>query len=164
LLFTNPRPFEKDLGAYYQSEEYISHTERKTNLREKMYYRVQSLMLARKARLVNRLDKTHRRLLDVGCGTGPFAKNMQKSGYQVIGIEPLASARQKAQDKGVEVFENQDEILKSHKESLDVITLWHVLERQAKFLDSLYQYHEMLTPGGWLVVAVPHYQCFDARF
>jgi len=164
LLYTNPRPYEKNLGAYYQSEEYISHTERKKNLRERIYYKVQSRMLSRKARLINKLEKNQQRLLDVGCGIGAFAKYMQGIGYQVVAIEPQASAREKAIEKGLQVFENQEEIQKSHKDRLDVITLWHVLEHQTRFKESLQQYHEMLAPGGWLVVAVPQYQGFDAAF
>lgn len=164
LLYTNPRPHENDLPAFYQSEEYISHTERKKNLREKIYYMVQSLMLARKTRLVNKLQKNQQRLLDVGCGTGAFAKHMQDAGYQVIAVEPQALARNKAIEKGLQVLGNQEEIPINHKQNLDVITLWHVLEHQSRFKESLMQFHELLAPGGWLVVAVPQYQSFDAAF
>ncbi|MBW6497840.1 MAG: class I SAM-dependent methyltransferase [Bacteroidales bacterium] len=164
LLYTNPRPHEKDLGAFYQSEKYISHTERKKNLREKIYFKVQSLMLARKASLINKLEKNQQRLLDVGCGTGAFAKHMQDIGYQVVAVEPQGAAREKANEKGLQVYENQEEIQKSHHLGLDVITLWHVLEHHARFKESLQLYYEMLAPGGWLVVAVPQYLSFDARF
>lgn len=164
LVYTNPRPHEKNLGAYYQSQEYISHTEQKRNLPEKIYYRVQSYMLSRKARLINRLEINSKRLMDVGCGTGAFAKHMQDAGYQVVAIEPQTSAREKARQKGLQVFDNQKETLGLHKESLDVITLWHVLEHQARFMDSLKQYQQLLAPGGWLIIAVPQHQSFDAGF
>ncbi len=164
LLYTNPRPYEKNLGAYYQSEEYISHTERKKNLREIIYYKVQARMLGRKARLINKLEKNQQRLLDVGCGTGAFAKHMQDIGYQVVAVEPEAAAREKAMEKRLQVVENQEEIRNDYRHGLDVITLWHVLEHQTRFKESLQQYHEMLVPGGWLVVAVPQYQAFDAVF
>jgi 2-polyprenyl-3-methyl-5-hydroxy-6-metoxy-1,4-benzoquinol methylase len=164
LVYTNPRPLEKNLGAYYQSTEYISHTEQKRNLREKIYYRVQSCMLSRKAALINSLEKNNKRLMDVGCGTGAFAKHMQDAGYQVVAIEPQASAREIARQKGLQVFDNQEEALKFHKDALDLITLWHVLEHQAQFMDSLKLYHHLLAPGGWLIIAVPQYQSFDAGF
>jgi 2-polyprenyl-3-methyl-5-hydroxy-6-metoxy-1,4-benzoquinol methylase len=164
LVYTNPRPYEINLGAFYQSPEYISHTEQKRNLREKIYYRVQSYMLSRKAALINGLEKNNKRLLDVGCGTGAFAKHMQDAGYQVVALEPQAAAREKARQKGLQVFDNQEEELKFHTNALDVITLWHVLEHQVRFMDSLKQYHHLLAPGGWLIIAVPQYQSFDAGF
>ena len=37
LIFTNPRPADKELGTYYKSEEYISHTNNKKGWFNKLY-------------------------------------------------------------------------------------------------------------------------------
>ena len=72
LLETQPRPSEDVLGSYYQTEDYISHTDSKRNVFEYLYHFVRSIALKRKIRLVNSFGYNKRSLLDIGCGTGDF--------------------------------------------------------------------------------------------
>ena len=163
-VYTNPRPFENDLGVFYQSQEYISHKEKGSSFRERIYFRVQAYMLKRKARLINTLKLPKPKLLDVGCGAGAFLSQMKNHDLQIVGIEPNATARLKAQKKDMHVIENQNHIPTNEESSFGIITLWHVLEHQADFMQSLQLYHRLLAPGGWLVIAVPLYLGFDAWF
>jgi len=163
-IYTNPRPFEKDLEKFYKSQKYISHTEQASSFRDYLYFRVRAYMLGRKAKLIRKLNIPNHRLLDVGCGTGAFLKKMEESHFQVIGVEPNMSASKMAIEKGLQVFENQQYIKEIGENSLGVITLWHVLEHQPDFMQGLQQYFTLLIPGGWLVVAVPQHQSFDAGF
>lgn len=163
-VYTNPRPLEKDLGSFYQSQEYISHKEKGNSFSEKIYFLVQAFMLQRKARLIIKLKLPNQKLLDVGCGAGAFLSQMKNTDYQVVGIEPNAAARLKAQKKGLHLFENQFHIPKNEENSFGIITLWHVLEHHADFMQSLQLYHRLLATGGWLVIAVPLYMSFDASF
>jgi|LSQX01.2.fsa_nt_gb 2-polyprenyl-3-methyl-5-hydroxy-6-metoxy-1,4-benzoquinol methylase len=162
LVFTNPRPNEENLPSYYQSEEYLSHSEKRNSMSQQLYFRVQSMMLKRKYKLISRLSVEGRSLIDIGCGAGAFGKYMQNIGYQVVGVEPQASAREKARQKGIQVFENQEQILKPGHPSFDFITLWHVLEHQPRFMESLEQFHRMLHDNGRLIIAVPQFKSFDA--
>ncbi|MEE4177220.1 MAG: class I SAM-dependent methyltransferase [Bacteroides sp.] len=162
LVFTNPRPREEELPAFYQSEQYVSHTEHQNSLRERIYFRVQSYMLKRKFLLISKLKGRGRLLLDVGCGAGAFGNYMQDHGYQAIGIEPQPAAREKTREKGIQVFDSQEEMLKDAKDSFDFITLWHVMEHQSRFMESFEQYHQLLKDNGWLIIAVPQYQSYDA--
>ena len=163
-VYTNPRPFEKDLPTYYKSEEYISHTEKANGIRDKAYFWVQSYMLSRKSKLIKRLQLPGNKLIDVGCGTGAFLKKMKESGFQVVGVEPQAEAREKASSKGLQVFENQELITDGPGNEWHLITLWHVLEHQPHCVKSLQQFYRLLAPGGWLIIAVPQYKSFDAAF
>lgn len=45
LVFTYPQPSEENLPGYYESEDYISHTDGKRSLFEKAYHLVKSLSL-----------------------------------------------------------------------------------------------------------------------
>lgn len=163
LVYTNPRPREEDLPFFYQSEEYLSHSEKKKSLGQRLYFLVQTLMLNRKQQLIRNLTFKGKRLLDIGCGAGAFGKHMQNVGYQVVGMEPQATAREKSREKGIQVFESQEEILKKGNLSFDFITLWHVLEHQPNFMEGLDQYHRLLDDQGYLIIAIPQYESFDAR-
>ena len=48
LLETSPQPSEENLGSYYKSEDYISHTDSKRNLFEKAYHIVRTYALNQK--------------------------------------------------------------------------------------------------------------------
>ena len=53
LLETLPQPKPEDLPKYYKSEDYISHTDSKRNLLEKVYHIVRKRSLKFKLKLVN---------------------------------------------------------------------------------------------------------------
>lgn len=99
LLITNPRPKKEDLGKYYESEDYISHTDRKKTLTEFIYNRVKKYALNKKLELIDSFPVEKKTLLDIGCGTGDFLNTCQQAGWKVTGIEPNAKARNKAEEK-----------------------------------------------------------------
>ena len=74
MLETFPQPSEDNLGSYYISEDYISHTDSKRNLFEKAYHIVRKHALNQKLKLINSFNLDSKKLLDVGCGTGDFLK------------------------------------------------------------------------------------------
>src|SRR5574343_61007 len=50
--FTNPRPAEDIIGSYYKSEDYVSHTNTKKGLINRLYHIVRSYALKKKMCLV----------------------------------------------------------------------------------------------------------------
>src|SRR3954468_4044989 len=72
FLFTNPRPDEASIGDYYQSQDYISHTDAATDLMSRIYKSVRNYTVNEKVKLINELSPRKGKLLDVGCGTGNF--------------------------------------------------------------------------------------------
>ena len=89
--FTNPRPDAESIGKYYESEEYISHSNTNKGIINKAYQVVRSIAVKDKLELVNRLAPKGK-LLDYGCGTGFFLGACQKDGWQVEGFEPNETA------------------------------------------------------------------------
>ena len=162
LLYTNPRPGEGEGQAYYLSEDYISHTGNRRNLMEKIYHLVRREMLSRKKKLLNYLLPGKKRVLDIGCGTGEFLKHIQDSDNEVIGYEPMATARQKAIENGIHVLAYEHQLDETPK--VDVITLWHVLEHIPDFDKKLLKYHQLLNDRGVLILALPQWKSFDASF
>src|SRR5688572_8392573 len=129
--FTNPRPAPDELGKYYKSEEYISHSGTQKGLVNKLYHWVRNYTLAKKLQLITRLSNTRppaSSLLDIGCGTGEFLNVCKQAKWTVMGIEPGEDARAFGiKSYGIDVRE--ESALKTlPNESWDIITMWHVLE------------------------------------
>ena len=53
MLITSPQPDLENLGKYYESEDYISHTDNKRSLFEKAYHFVKNIALKNKLNLIN---------------------------------------------------------------------------------------------------------------
>src|SRR6187455_1413813 len=88
VRFTQNPPSETSIGAYYKSEDYISHTDSSKGLINRMYRFVRNFSLNQKKKLVEKetgLKNGH--LLDVRSGTGHFASAMQKAAWKVTGLE-----------------------------------------------------------------------------
>ncbi len=165
VRFTQEVPDEDAIGAYYQSSNYISHSDTKKGFVNWLYHRVRQFTLGNKRKLVARCTgMTKGSLLDVGCGTGAFIHTMQAAGWSVTGLEPDANARQKA----IELYnihpQEVSDLFTLPAESYNAITLWHVMEhvhRQHEYAAQLYQ---LLAPGGRLFIAVPNYTSADAAY
>lgn len=163
MLETFPQPEAEKLADYYKSEDYISHTDTRRNLLEKVYHLVRNISLKRKLKLINSFNSDQKTLLDIGCGTGDFLETAQKDNWLITGIEPNQSAREIANSKtNNSVFEI--EMLANLKpNSFDVITLWHVLEHLPNLEMHTAIFKKLLKPNGTLVIAVPNYKSFDAQ-
>jgi len=162
--FTVNAEDEENIGRYYQSEEYISHSNTSKGLINAVYHRVRNYMLGRKRRLVEKATglKTGR-LLDVGTGTGFFLNEMKKNGWQVSGTEKSDDTRDFAKKEfGVEIGE-PEQLFQFKNESFDAITLWHVLEHVHRLDENMQTFGKLLNPAGKLIIAVPNHTSYDAR-
>ncbi|MBR9844604.1 MAG: class I SAM-dependent methyltransferase [Algicola sp.] len=164
MLQTHPQPSEVELPKYYQSEDYISHTDAKRNLFERVYQFIKSIALKRKLKLINSFDLGDKKLLDVGCGTGDFLKIAKDNLWDVSGVEPNSKARTIANTKTENTVYDVDQLLKFEKHSFDVITLWHVLEHLPKLKTHIEVFESLLKPNGRLVIAVPNFKSYDANY
>jgi 2-polyprenyl-3-methyl-5-hydroxy-6-metoxy-1,4-benzoquinol methylase len=160
--FTNPRPIENEIGEYYKSETYISHTNTNKGLIAKLYQLVRKQTLSGKLKLLNKLKVSKGSVLDVGCGTGMFLEVCKNNGWKIQGIEPDEDARKIA----VELLERNIEanILGSFKETtFDIITMWHVLEHIHRLNETVEWIQNCLNSDGYLIIAVPNYKSKDAQ-
>jgi 2-polyprenyl-3-methyl-5-hydroxy-6-metoxy-1,4-benzoquinol methylase len=161
LVFTYPQPNEEKLASYYESEDYISHTDGKRSLFEKAYQFVKNIALKKKLTLINEFQPSKGVLLDIGTGTGDFLSQAKQSGWQIIGVEPNEKARNIALQKGVTYIGHTSE-LEDH--SVDVITMWHVLEHVPDVNAQIKELKRLLKPDGTIVVAVPNFNSYDAKY
>jgi len=159
MLVTSPQP--KNLEKYYESEVYISHTDSKKTLVDKLYQIVKSYSLKKKVSLLNSFNSSEKTLLDIGAGTGDFLATAKRQDWTVEGVEPNASARGKAKDKGVVLFSDLKEVSNN---KFDVITLWHVLEHLPNLDKQIETIVSLLKENGTLVIAVPNFKSYDANY
>ena len=153
LRFTNPRPDSNDLPKYYESEEYISHTNKGNSLINRIYKLARVFTLRSKRKLIEK-SASKKTLLDIGCGTGHFINYCTDHNWEVTGVEPDSNARNLASSSGVVVH---DHINKIAGQQFDVITLWHVLEHLPDLTATITKIKTLLKENGKLIIAVPNY-------
>ena len=123
MHFTIPKPAKEDLPSYYQSEDYISHTDGNRSLFERMYQFVKSITLSRKQKLLKAYLPSKGSVLDIGAGTGDFISYLKRRQWNVAGIEPNDDARKLAESKNIHLSSSLDDI----RDRFSVITMWHCL-------------------------------------
>ncbi|MGY6561434.1 MAG: class I SAM-dependent methyltransferase [Luteibaculaceae bacterium] len=164
LHFTNPRPAEGDISLYYDSKNYISHTDSADGFINSLYKKVREYTTKKKIDLITALNHGKKgSLLDIGCGSGFFIERAMHSGWNVLGVEPDEKARVYVQSKNIPV-KPIDALPHLRPDSFEVITLWHVLEHTHNPNEILKLCRKMLRPGGCLIVAVPNRLSYDAQF
>jgi len=161
LLITSPQPAEDVLGRYYESDDYISHTDGKRSIFEKAYHFVKNIALKNKLSLINELQKSRGSLLDIGAGTGDFLLVAKENGWKTVGIEPSEKAKAIAQRKGVELKSSLSDFA---DHSFDIITMWHVLEHVPNLENQIKELKRLVKPDGSIIIAVPNFKSFDANY
>lgn len=161
VLITSPTPQAHDLSRYYESENYISHTDSQKGILEKVYQSVKKFAVSRKVALIKKENTSAGKLLDMGAGTGDFLLAAKKSNWKIWGVEPNEQARNLSKDKGVILAENLTSI---SEDNFDVITLWHVLEHLPNLHENINLIHSKLKNRGTLIIAVPNFKSYDAGY
>lgn len=162
--FTQNVPSQEDIGPYYKSDTYISHSDTKKGLINSLYHAVRKRTLAGKRNLViNTTGTSNGSILDIGCGTGAFLNEMQQSNWQITGLEPDDVARQKANELYNIQPEPSHQIFNINENIFDAITMWHVLEHVHELKAYITKIEKLLKPNGKLFIAVPNYTSYDAQ-
>ncbi len=159
MLVTNLVP--ENLADYYKSEDYISHTDSKKSLIDKVYQSVKNYTLKRKLKLIDSFETPSKNILDVGAGTGDFLNICKNNGWNTIGVEPSIDAINIAAQKGVFLKENVSQL---ENKEFDVITLWHVLEHVENLSEYISTLNNLLSDKGRLIIAVPNFKSYDANY
>ena len=161
--FTQDVPEQDAIGAYYASENYISHSDTKKGIINSLYHLVRKRTLGAKRRLViNETGVMKGEILDIGCGTGAFLDTMKQADWKINGLEPDEIARTKA----IELYninpQESGKLFELPAGTYNAVTMWHVLEHVHQLHAYIKQIGELLAPNGKLFIAVPNYTSKDA--
>lgn len=166
LLITKNFPNSTEIGRYYQSENYISHTNTSKGFINSIYHRVRSYMLNKKYKLVCKTTKIKKgNILDYGAGIGLFVNKMNEKGWRAIGLEKSEQARSNAQKWFDITLYTSSEWDLIPNGSQRAITLWHVMEHVEE-LDELWKNisDKLDKETGKLIVALPNSASYDAKY
>ena len=161
LLITSPRPTDQNLGSYYLSEDYISHSNKSTSILDLIYKISRFFTLRWKAALITKYaaSKVLPTILDYGCGTGDFLNHMKTLHWDTAGVEPSALARLQAEKLNQHPMAQN---LTDVSGSFTCITLWHVLEHVADLNQTVHSLSSLLAKNGTMFIAVPNHESMDA--
>lgn len=162
LRFTQDVPDEGSIGRYYESTDYISHSNTSKGLVNQLYQKVRNYTLNQKAALIISETVKQGKVLDLGAGIGAFLNTMKDKGWEISGIEPDEGARQQAKNLFNIQLEETDSLDRFSESSFDAITLWHVMEHVHQLHDYVERLKGLLKPGGKIFIAVPNYQSLDS--
>ncbi|MCR4764677.1 MAG: class I SAM-dependent methyltransferase [Bacteroidaceae bacterium] len=163
--FTQDAPDESEIGRYYESADYVSHSDAKKGLMNKLYHVARNMMLTAKAGHVTRATGLRQGwLLDIGSGTGYFAHRMTEWGWNVRAIEKNTKARQFAKDYFGLKSDGEEAYATLQDKSFDCITLWHVLEHLQQLNIMGDKFYRWLKDDGALLIAVPNNGSADAKY
>lgn len=162
LHFTNPRPVENTIGDYYDSPEYVSHTDTNSGPLFTIYALVKTYTLKQKRKLLETFT-SDKSVLDYGAGSGDFSVELILNGWSVTAYEPDPNARKRITEKNpkIELVDNLNQIPSNSK---SIITLWHVLEHVHQLTDTIAELHRVLKADGTLIIALPNHTSYDAQF
>lgn len=152
-----PLPTSEDLEAFYQNTyfEEIKTDFVKEQLEEKIFWDIN--FEDKRETLEQLLSPGSRRILDIGCGNGLFLKYYQRHGWEVMGIEPSMAMAKYAEEIGIPVINNAIENIDPNSlEKFDVVNLSFVLEHVSDPEEVLSWVHDVLNPGGIVLIEVPN--------
>jgi len=157
---TMPFPSDEELEELYSASNYRDKDKGKRFI-PPMEWLV-GLLRNRRLRAIERFIKKGT-ILDIGCGRGLLLKAARESGWEVYATEHNKDSASHAADiLGIDV--RSDDIRNAGFESgsFDVISLWHVLEHLQDPQGVIEKCHDLLKPGGLLVIAVPNFASLQA--
>jgi SAM-dependent methyltransferase len=97
------------------------------------------------------------RVLDVGCGAGYLLVDLQRRGFDCLGIDFNGNLVKAANERfGVPAVVGDVRNLIGLGQRFDLVLLSHVLEHVDVPLRLLREIHQVLSPGGYLVVEIPN--------
>jgi 2-polyprenyl-3-methyl-5-hydroxy-6-metoxy-1,4-benzoquinol methylase len=162
LMYLRPRPELDEMVSHYPDDyEPFQKAIEDEKLGVMRWIRRRKMMQRRK--MIERYSiKVPGSILDVGCGTGLFLHEMEQSGWQTAGIEPIHSAAMYAQQRfGLKVFEGTTHDNPYPPGTFDVVSFWDVLEHTSSPSDELSHTADLLRPGGLVAINVPNWNSLD---
>ncbi|MBA3857751.1 MAG: hypothetical protein C0507_12660 [Cyanobacteria bacterium PR.3.49] len=165
LVRLNPRPSTNELSAIYPPEYYSYDLTARINpiaLKGKAF--LDALKFKTILHISNSKPKSY---LDIGCGDGRYLKVLEKTGIarqNIYGIELSEEPVRALLTAGFRVTcERVEESTSIPENSIDLITMFHVIEHVADPSLVVERIANWLSKGGTLAIETPNLDSIDAK-
>ncbi|MGB9880922.1 MAG: methyltransferase domain-containing protein [Anaerolineae bacterium] len=154
-LVTNGQGPQERMSAYASQSEAVRQQLRYSPDLERQEAGVRHLVWQERLRRIRRYTKGGK-LLEVGAAQGQFLAVAREAGYEVSGVEPLASSCALASKLyGVNVLPVTLEEARLPDAEFDVICMFHVIEHVSSPSGLVHEANRVLKPNGILVIEFP---------
>ena len=166
LMRTNPRPSASTIGFYYP-DNYGPYQNTKIDLAAKTSGKKNALkMFVRKFFQFNSKRTPSVRpgkMLEIGCASGEFMREMGAKGWEVSGVEFSPSAAENARNLGYQVYTGAVETMPEPSELYDMIVGWMVVEHLHDPVSALKKLNGCVRSDGYLIISVPNSGAIEAQ-
>ncbi len=164
-VWLNPRPAISTLGTIYPPHYYAYHYTEKVS---PIALKAKNWLDGRKfAGLVRALGRSPRSFADIGCGDGRYLRFAERAGVpkdRDYGLELDEKVVAKLRAQGyVGVCERVEDCTAIPDRSLDLATMFHVIEHVDDPKAVVRRVSRWLAPGGVFAVETPNIESLDAR-
>jgi SAM-dependent methyltransferase len=163
-VWLNPRPAVESLGIIYPPHYYAYDYETRVNA---IARRGKALLDGLKlGAIVKRLDRAPRTFIDIGCGTGRYLRAMANRGLaprDIRGLELDERVVDTLAAEGFEVACARVEDASVPRGTIDLATMFHVVEHVDAPDRVVRRIADWLTPGGVLAIETPNLDALDRR-
>jgi 2-polyprenyl-3-methyl-5-hydroxy-6-metoxy-1,4-benzoquinol methylase len=164
-VWLDPRPDETELSVIYPACYYAYDMSER--LHPVIRWGKDTLDKLKFGSILRALDRKPQSYLDIGCGDGRYLRQFAARGVdkdRAVGIDLPSPSIPALRDQGYTVFEGRVEDCEEIAPgSLDLITIFHVIEHVADPVTVLRKLADWLAPGGVLAIETPNLNSWDAR-
>ena len=162
LHYTKLVPTIESIGSFYKADSYDSHRLDNSSIISRIYRMVRGLNVKNKVGWIRKYKNTGV-VVDYGCGLGHFVSALQAAGFEGYGYEIDDEVRALAKNELGLRLESLEEFKALPESSVDVITMWHVLEHVYDLNDDFKTIIQKVKTDGLVFIAVPNFRSYDAQ-
>ena len=164
-LWLNPRPAVRELATIYPTSYYAYNYSQINVIARRAKEWLDSHKMAKLIRMCRQKPCSY---LDIGCGDGRFLRALEKSGVErdkLYGLELDQAVVDRLRKKGYTgVFRERVEDASSIPNgSIDLITMFHVIEHVNDPATVIRRISQWLSPRGIFALETPNIDSWDAR-
>lgn len=156
----HPLPSPEEIGKFYPEEYYGSPGAKFEPMTEAIVRMVGTVHV----QSLSRTLQPGSRILDIGCGRGVLLSSLADKGHEVHGMDVSETAVAGADPRADIRVANCITEVGYPSNHFDQVILWHVLEHLTNPREVLAEINRILKPSGQVIVAVPNFSSWQARW